>query len=133
MPASPECEDCLLLGIHSRKKRIYYRQIGKYKEIGWFCPTCCTFTLDESSYIADMKTFFNLDLTSEELHKNISMYQKRFAAQKVLRKKIKASEDFKALVTKKDQNGAEIEFIIRKGSPFEKKFHRLLDEERLDD
>jgi hypothetical protein len=58
MPTMPECENCLLKGIHSRVKRAYYRVGGKYQEIGWICPTCLSFTLDKLAYREEMLKYF---------------------------------------------------------------------------
>lgn len=55
MPTSPECELCLLKGIHSRVKRAYYRIGGKYHEIGWICPTCFHFRLDREAYQKELR------------------------------------------------------------------------------
>lgn len=88
MPTSPECLDCLLIGIHSRIKRIYYRIDGKYKEIGWFCPSCCKFTLDEVSYMDDMNRIYGMGLTSEQFQKNLRYTSRRIAALKKVSKQL---------------------------------------------
>lgn len=56
MPTSPECELCLLKGIHSRVRRAYYRIGGKYHEIGWICPTCFHFRLDKEAYQKELRS-----------------------------------------------------------------------------
>lgn len=94
MSTMPLCPRCLKGGTHSRLKRVYYRLIGKYSEIGWFCPSCCEFTLDYQAFVNDENRIFDTGLDVPELKKQIAGFKKRNDAAEKLEKikSVKMSE-----------------------------------------
>jgi len=77
MPTMPFCQRCLRAGTQSRLKRIYYRLVGKYSEIGWLCPSCLEFTLDKKAYADDMNLIFGLEMTEDNVTGQIIYHKKR--------------------------------------------------------
>lgn len=76
MPTMPFCNTCLKMGRKSRLKRVYYRLVGRYSEIGWLCPSCTTFYLDHQALIDDENKIFGTDRTVEDLKKAIALDKK---------------------------------------------------------
>jgi len=75
MPTMSLCPSCLKRGTHSRLKRVYYRLVGRYSEIGWLCPTCAVFTLDHEAFVDDANRIFGTTRTVKELKKDLAAIQ----------------------------------------------------------
>ena len=57
----------MLIGVHSRLKRAYYRLDQKYTELGWICPSCLHFYLDYEAYVKDYNRIFETNWTVDDL------------------------------------------------------------------
>ena len=87
MSTSHECPKCLSIGIHSRVKRVYYRLVGKYSEIGWLCPSCMRFYPDWDAYVADYNRIFETDYTVEKFKDQVWWINERISIEGVFEKK----------------------------------------------
>jgi len=87
MPTSHECPKCLSVGIHSRVKRIYYRLVGKYSEVGWICPSCMRFYPDWDAYVSDYNRIFETNMTVDEFKSKVWWINERISVESVFDKK----------------------------------------------
>lgn len=108
MPASPECPECLSVGIHSRVKRLYYRLNVKYSEVGWLCPSCMRFYPDWGKYVEDYNRIFQTNYTVESFKEQVWAIREQYIVHKHLTEKEK-KEVQKARRKYNEYNAWEIE------------------------
>lgn len=135
MPTAFECPRCLKVGVHSRVKRLYYRLVGRYSEVGWICPSCLHYTPDYQALVNDYNEIFGTQFTESDFRQNVFWINERIsfeeigesAKQKLISKKIskydgKSVADLikkekraaqKAKKQQKNENIADIEDEIR--------------------